>query len=114
MYSHPIARNFTSSSTNPFTAPSRPDTPINTTVYREIAERLGRGAEEAEAEVNEEEEEEDTEEGIISYNVRFEQRTMNELEQPHADRTWETSIVPEPETESLFHLPFARFGRLLE
>ncbi|EPB86433.1 hypothetical protein HMPREF1544_06795 [Mucor circinelloides 1006PhL] len=114
MYSHPIARNFTSSSTNPFTAPSRPDTPINTTVYREIAERLGRGAEEAEAEVNEEEEEEDTEEGIISYNVRFEQRTMNELEQPHADRTWETSIVPEPETESLFHLPFARFGRLLD
>lgn len=109
MYNHPVARNFTSSSTHPFTASSRSDTP---TVFRELAERLHQ-AEEEQEEQNDAEDDED----IVSYDVRFEQRTMNEnseLEQPHADGTWEASAVSEPETESLFHLPFARFGRLLE
>ncbi|KAL0136252.1 hypothetical protein V8B55DRAFT_1566886 [Mucor lusitanicus] len=126
MYNHPIARNFTSSSTHPFTASSRADTP---TVFRELlAERLHRNVEEEEEEEEEEDQDEDEEEAddtdqdqdIISYDVRFELRTMNEdneLEQPHADGTWETSVAAapaEPETESLFHLPFARFGRLLD
>ncbi|CAO3651025.1 unnamed protein product [Mucor fragilis] len=109
MYNHPVARNFTSSSTHPFTASSRSDTP---TVFRELAERLHQ-AEEEQEEQNDAEDDED----IVSYDVRFEQRTMNEnseLEQPHADGTWEASAVSEPETESLFHLPFARFGRLLD
>lgn len=73
--------------------------------------------EEEEEEGEEQSDTEDDEEDIVSYDVRFEQRTMNEsneLEQPHADGTWETAAVSEPETESLFHLPFARFGRLLE
>lgn len=114
MYNHPIARNFTSTSTstNPFTASSRSDTPTNTIVYRELAEQLQQQDEE-EDDATEDDEEED----IVSYDIRFEQRIMNddnELEQPHADRTWEASIAPQPETESLFHLPFARFGRLLE
>ncbi|KAK4521284.1 uncharacterized protein ATC70_011898 [Mucor velutinosus] len=112
MYNHPVARNFTSSSTHPFIASSSgSDTP---TVLRELAERLHRNeAEEAEEEADDTEDDGD----IISYDVRFEQRAMNEnneLEPPHADRTWETPIAPEPETESLFHLPFARFGRLLD
>ncbi|GAN10403.1 hypothetical protein MAM1_0352d09944 [Mucor ambiguus] len=109
MYSHPIARNFTSSSTHPFTASPRSDAPTD---LRELAERLHRNVEE-----EEEADDTDDDEDIISYDVRLEQRTMNpnnELEQPHADGTWETSLAPEPETESLFHLPFARFGRLLD
>lgn len=112
MYNHPVARNFTSTSTNPFTASSRSDTSTNTTAYRELAERLQQQDEE-EGDASEDDEDGD----IVSYDVRFEQRIMNadnELGQPHADGTWEASIAPQPETESLFHLPFARFGRLLE
>jgi predicted transposase YdaD len=113
MYNHPVARNFTSASTNPFTASSRSDTPTNTAVYRELAERLQQHDDGEEDDASEEDDEED----IVSYDIRFEQRVVNannELEQPHADGTWEASIAPQPETESLFHLPFTRFGRLLE
>ncbi|KAI8643862.1 hypothetical protein BD408DRAFT_139973 [Parasitella parasitica] len=116
MYNHPIARNFTSTSTNPFTTSPRSDT--TPTTNRRLADRL---FQEAQREEREEEEEEVTEDeqdrDIISYDVRFEQRTMNdenELDPPDADRTWEASILPQPETESLFQLPFTRFGRLLD
>ncbi|CEP14011.1 hypothetical protein [Parasitella parasitica] len=113
MYNHPIARNFTSTSASPFTALARSAT--TPTAYRRFADRLQAQQEEGEEQEEITEDEEDRD--IVSYDIRFEQRTMNddnELNPPEADGTWEASILPQAETDSLFQLPFARFGRLLD